>query len=288
MKSIDCATSQPALSGCSYELCRPDGSRSAVRSHVQHEHLLSIVVNGQLAFTLTCTPQHLQELALGRLFSEGLIRGIDDVASIHSCQKGDAVNVRLREPRTHFMQTAVTHVSICNDAREAHLARRRSQSLSPLGLQSFDPRWVFAAAEEFAQDTPMHQRSRGAHSSFLMQNGQLLFSCEDLGRHNAFDKAVGWGLRHGINFGRCFVITSGRVPTDMAAKAVRAGIPVLLSASVPTDAALQLAHEKHLTIIGRIKPTGVAVYHDPTGSMSQMTFAAPRNLNRNHPNQAAS
>lgn len=267
MKAIGCSPAQPTLASCEYALCRPDGSASTVQSQTQHEHLLSIVMNGQLAFTLTCTPQYLLELTLGRLFSEGLISDISDVASIHGCQKGDVVKVKLHDGAP-FEQAKAVRVSTCNDAREAHLARRRRLELPPLEPAVFDRRWVFAAAEAFAQDTPMHQRSRGAHSCSLAQGRRMLFSCEDLGRHNAFDKAIGWGLRNGVDFRRCFAITSGRVPTDMAAKAVRAGIPVLLSASVPTDAALQLAHEKNLTIIGRIKPDGVAVYHDPTGSMA--------------------
>lgn len=287
MKVIDCSPAQSALTSCSYTLCRPNGCTTEAQSHIQHEHLLSIVVNGQLAFTLTCTPQHLLELTLGRLFSEGLICSIDDVASLHGCQMGDVVKVQLKDGTT-LDQAKAVHVSTCNDAREAHLTRRRSANLPPLKLTTFDRRWVFAAAEAFALDTPMHQRSRGAHSCFLAQGGRVLFSCEDLGRHNAFDKAIGWGLRNGVDLHRCFAITSGRVPTDMAAKAVRAGIPVLLSASVPTDAALQLAREKHLTVIGRIKPDGVTVYHDPTGSMAQTTTVGLPDPSKTAAIQAAS
>lgn len=276
MKTFDCTANLPAaLDDGDYRLCRADGTEAVVRTSIQHEHRLSIVVNGQLAFTLVCTPQHMAELALGRLFGEGFIAGIGDVASLHSCQQGDVVKVRLVHDAPLRPAPAVA-ISTCNAAREAHLARCGHQQLAPLPHTSFRRRWVFEAAAAFSKDTPMHKRTRGAHSCFLVQEGRVLFACEDLGRHNAFDKAVGWGLRHGVDFSRCFAITSGRVPTDMAAKAVNARIPVLLSASVPTGAALQFAREKGLTLIGRIAADAVAVYHDPTNSMAQTApeFAA--------------
>lgn len=267
MKIIDCSSHQAPLVDATYQTCLRNGRSITEESALQHEHQLSILVNGRMAYTLVCTPEHLLELALGRLFSEGVIESTTDVASVHVCQHGDVVKVSLTHPRPSS-STEPAHISTCNAIREAHLAFRSHTNLEPMEAKPFNRRWIFAAADAFSRDTPMHRRTRGAHSCFLIRSGKVLFCSEDLGRHNAFDKAVGWALYHNVNMSRCMAVTSGRIPSDMAAKAIRARIPVLLSASVPTDEALSLARAKNLTLIGRIKANEVTVFHDPANSMT--------------------
>lgn len=276
MKIFDCFQNPQPIGSADYCVYREDGTEVTAAAALQRQHSVSILVDGTVAYTLVCTPEHLVELALGRLFSDGVIGSRDDVESVHVCKQGDVVRVALTGRASAAFEAtkgrpAPSHISTCNTVREAHVALTSDKVLPPVTPLPFPRPWVFDLAHEFAQDTPMHKRTRGAHSCFLAQGGSVLFFCEDLGRHNAFDKAVGWALRHNVDLGRCFAITSGRVPTDMATKAIRAGIPVLLSASVPTDQTVELARQKGLTLIGQIKDGQVAVFHDPTGSMSRRT-----------------
>lgn len=267
MRRIDCfSLGDPLVTGLC-QIHRPDGSRETTAVTLQRQHSMSVIIDGVLAYTLVCTPEHISELVVGRLFCDQVIASVNDVASLHVCRQGDVVKVELVRPAA--LQPSPTQVSTCNAAREAHAATVRDEALPPLEPQPFERSWVFSLAEVFSRDTPMHRRTRGAHSCFLARGDQVLFCCEDVGRHNAFDKAVGWALLRGIDLGRCLAITSGRVPTDMAVKAIRAGIPVLLSASVPTEQALHLAQRKNLALIGRIGKEGVTVFCDPTGSMDR-------------------
>ncbi len=96
---------------------------------------------------------------------------------------------------------------------------------------------------------PLHSQTWATHSCFLACDGELLFQCEDIGRHNALDKAIGYSLRHNIDLKKCVVYSSGRIPTDMAIKAIRAGIPVLASKASPSAEAVAMAKEYHLTLI---------------------------------------
>lgn len=82
----------------------------------------------------------------------------------------------------------------------------------------------------------------------------MLFCCKDLGRHNAFDKAIGRALIKGIDLKRATVFTSGRTPVDMTAKAICAGIPIFASKAVPTDHAIELARKNRLTLICSASP----------------------------------
>ena len=98
------------------------------------------------------------------------------------------------------------------------------------------------------------------------QNLSLLekkFSCEDIGRHNALDKVIGYALRHNIDLHQCMIYSSGRIPTDMTMKAIQAGIPVLSSKASPTSEAIELAREYHLTLICAARRDRMKVFASP-------------------------
>lgn len=100
----------------------------------------------------------------------------------------------------------------------------------------------------------------GVHSCILAKEGRVLVNCEDIGRHNAIDKAVGWALLNGINLEECMLYSSGRVPTDMVRKAIRAGVPVFISKGVPTVQAVKMAKEYGLKLIGSARPDSMNIF----------------------------
>ena len=87
----------------------------------------------------------------------------------------------------------------------------------------------------------------------MLRDGKILYQCEDLGRHNALDKAVGCALAEGVQLGQCVLYTSGRVPVDMVRKAIRAGVPALVSKTMPTVQSLELAEAYGLKLLIRKK-----------------------------------
>ena len=96
---------------------------------------------------------------------------------------------------------------------------------------------------------PLYRATRaGAQLLCAAQRGNC-FACEDLGRHNALDKAVGCAVLAGLPLAECVLYTSGRVPLDMVRKAIRAGVPVLVSKSMPTVQSAELAAEYGLQLV---------------------------------------
>lgn len=95
---------------------------------------------------------------------------------------------------------------------------------------------------------PLYRATHAVHSCLLLRAGKILYRCEDLGRHNALDKAVGCALTEGVPLAECVLFTSGRVPVDMVRKAIRAGVPALVSKSMPTVQSLELAEEYGETV----------------------------------------
>jgi FdhD protein len=158
----------------------------------------------------------------------------------------------------------VEEVGTCStDLRPfSHLAFRTEDlpQLEPIAWTEDD---IFALTRDFEADSPMHRLSFGSHSCYLAQGAEVLYCCEDLGRHNAFDKVLGCALIDGVDLGKCTIFTSGRVPTDMVAKAIRAKVPILVSKAVPTDLTLHLAREHGLTLICSAHSDSFRVFNAP-------------------------
>jgi len=129
----------------------------------------------------------------------------------------------------------------------------RPPSLAPVPQREIPAAWVDALADAMGQGLPLYRATHAVHSCLLLRAGRILYRCEDLGRHNALDKAVGCALTEGVPLAECVLFTSGRVPVDMVRKAIRAGVPALVSKSMPTVQSLELAEEYGLKLFIRQK-----------------------------------
>ena len=216
----------PLLSQETYTYIGREGERRTDSEPVLEEHVIDVYINDRLTMKLICIPQYLTDLVLGRLLTEGIIETVKDVEQIYICEHGLQARVMLRGNKGE------------NEA-----------PLKPVAPIPWKAEQVFDLADRFHAGMPLHGQTWATHSCFLAKDGQLLFQCEDIGRHNALDKAIGYALRHGIPLSQCMVYSSGRIPTDMAMKAIRAGIPILASKASPTAEAIALAKEYGLTLV---------------------------------------
>ncbi len=224
-----------------------DKSTFTKESDVVMEHFMEIYLNEQLILKLVCTPQDLTELVAGRLVTEGYITCREDVESIYICESGQRARVFLtNEIRLHdSMKTEPT----CCTANRQLLSPQKGQDMKKLLKADYRPEWIFELAENFAGGSKIHRKTKGTHSCYLMYAGRLIYCAEDIGRHNALDKAVGFMFLNGYDREKCILFTSGRVPVDMVEKVIQAGIPILVSKAVPTDSAVKMAEEFNLTLI---------------------------------------
>lgn len=223
---------QPAAVTCCRECLTVDQGKDSKREEVLllSEHLLEIYINDRPAMNLVCVAEDLTELVLGRLLTDGVIEGIRDIESLSLCESEKRADVYLKKE-----------------------VMGRSGEKEPITPLSWNPEWIFGLEKEFEADTPLHQKTRSTHSCFLSVGGTTLIRCEDIGRHNAMDKAIGYALGMGIDLGQAIVYSSGRIPVDMAVKAIRAGIPVLASKEAPTYEAVEIAEAYGLTLICHAK-----------------------------------
>ncbi|MBR5406677.1 MAG: formate dehydrogenase accessory sulfurtransferase FdhD [Lachnospiraceae bacterium] len=221
------------------KLITADGGQTQTGLVLLREHELSVIVNEQNVMRLICTDRYLNELVMGRLLTDGFIESAEDVNKILFSKYRTEVSVFLNK-----------------DINPA--AGRRP--FKELPKPDYKPEWIFSMAERFEQGTALHDMTACTHSCILARGGEILFTCEDIGRHNALDKAVGYGLSLGVPLSECILYTSGRVPVDMAEKPIAAGIPILASKSIPTAEAVDLAQKYGLVIIGNARPDSMKIF----------------------------
>ncbi len=252
----------PAAPAAGSVIHRADGSTEHVSGPVIAEHFIEISVNGRLVARLTCTPRDLTGLVLGRLLTEGIIDGTEDVRRIFICGRGDIAEVELSR-EAEFDDALFAEPTCCTGSRQ-FLTKKGGRSLERLGGKAVrggvDPSAVFELAGRFAEDSRLHASTGGTHSCILRAPDGSIHRYEDVSRHNALDKAVGCMLLQDYEPSGCMLFTSGRVAADMAVKAIASGIPVLISKAVPTDEALRLARDHGLTLIARAWPDSYVTY----------------------------
>lgn len=223
-----------------------DGTCHERESLVVREHALSVFAGGMLVFQCVCTKTSLRELVTGRLFTEGMISSADQIEEISFNECENKADVILKD-----------EAKLITKSRKKHLSKFPGTEIRR--------EWIFVLAQEFSRGTELHHATQGTHSCLLGRKGAVLFTCEDIGRHNAVDKAVGYALINKIPLGECILFSSGRVPTDMVEKVAAAGIPVLMSKAVPTAESIALADAYGLTLICRAWPEQCEIYTDYVG-----------------------
>jgi FdhD protein len=233
-----------------------DAEWRPVRGVVPVEEAVTLYVNGQPLVGLMCTPTRLEELALGFLFNEGLIEGLDEVAVLNLCSGGLGVDVWLKHDIEPIQLRTIT--SGCSggttfeDAAGAH--RRIESDLR------ITPRQVVHLMEELSRGAAIYKRAGGLHAAALADGEELVCVTEDIGRHNALDKVAGICLRQGQPMQDRILLTSGRVSSEMVNKVARMGVPIVISRTAPTSLSVQLAQGSGITLIGYTRRRSFRVY----------------------------
>ncbi|MDL2235314.1 formate dehydrogenase accessory sulfurtransferase FdhD [Christensenellaceae bacterium OttesenSCG-928-L17] len=237
---------------------------------VVREHTLSLYLDGRLYTQMLCTPQHLQELAVGHLYSEGVIRSMREIAAInqpHACaveitrHAPDSKAVHTSDAAAAPARTVTTGCGAQKSGAYAQLAERMQQPL-PIA-EKFSLRDIMEQARAFQSQSELFQSTGGVHACALFEGQEELFFREDIGRHNAFDKVIGAALLQNVALPGKWLLTSGRVPSDMIIKAVYAALPLIVSRSAPTLEAIEMAQAQQITLCGFTRGDRTNIYSVP-------------------------
>jgi len=249
-----------------------DGSAVRKDDFLAAEEPLEIRIGENPLSVTMRTPGHDVELAAGFLFTEGLVQrheqivALENVTSDDDGKRGNVVRAELSSEalpdfeklRRHFF--AASSCGICGKASIDAVRSRLLRTPNPDFRVA--PNLIVRLPEALRSAQDVFERTGGLHAAALFDaEGKLLIVREDIGRHNAVDKVVGWALLNGlIPLSDCVLLVSGRGGFEIIQKAIVAGIPVVASVSAPSSLAVQLARELRLTLIGFLRGNRFVVY----------------------------
>jgi FdhD protein len=229
------------------------------RDWVAVEEPLELRIGGRPVAVTMRTPGHDEELALGFCLAEGLrptaARLPDDLAA--NAVEVDAPGFDPARLQRSFYTSS--SCGVCGkgalEAVRVDAARVESKLRLPLALVAALPERLREAQAAFAA-------TGGLHASGLFSSaGELLCAREDVGRHNALDKVVGWAFRAGrLPLADCVICVSGRLSFELVQKAALAGCPVLVAVGAPSSLAVELAADRGITLCGFVRGGSANVY----------------------------
>ncbi len=291
--------SSPRTSKTRVRVWTVDGEQT--RQHADHlatEEPLEIRVLAEgeqrtVAVTMR-TPGADFALAAGFLFGEGIIANRAEIRRITYCvdpeidaeQRYNIVNVALRSSvlpdlatlERHFMTTSACGVCGKASLDALHL---RGQAAVPPGPE-ISAALITSLPDRLRAGQGLFDVTGGLHAAGLFDRaGNLLAVREDVGRHNALDKLIGWALMEGtLPLHNCIVLVSGRVSFELVQKALAAGIPIICAISAPSSLAVALASDFNITLIGFLRGERFNIYAGPNRVRTAETQRTQRNAER--------
>ena len=216
---------------------------------------LKVYINGTEYASLLCLNELTEELALGFLYSEGVIDSFDHVASIAYNERLFAVMLQLAPEKIVERCESLRSVTSGCGKCFTYINPLKNDQYRPQPLgKPFSLACLLQAMQEFEQHSVLYRSVGGVHSLLFSHPDFSVFN-EDIGRHNCFDKITGILLRQNrlAETGKGALLVSGRVSSEIITKVIRLGVPVLCSRATPTAAAVALAREYNVTLLGYVR-----------------------------------
>ncbi len=241
-----------------YDIVKVIGDKKErVKDSVVKEFPLKIFINGIEFSTLLCSPDQLKYLVIGHLYSEGVIKDSREIKNFKLNEFDGVVNVGLKH--VDFNKRIKNRViySGCAyfyDYKNLKIKRIKNDL-------KVKKKYVLGLMEQLQLRSKLFQETGGVHASALSDK-RIIFFTEDIGRHNTIDKIIGYSLVKRIKLKNKVILTTGRLSSEMVLKLAKAGIPVIVSKSAPTDMAVNLAKKLNITLIGFVRGKRFNVYNN--------------------------
>ncbi len=236
---------------------------------------IDLIVNSQPLVNIICLPNDLKELAIGFLFSIGIINSINDVKDLKINEGENTINISLRDsiefnakklevnPVGRVIETSCGISSPWRNIIKESLDAEKS----PLNAdKSFKipAKTIFQSIQQLQIETSAFKETGGCHGAAAFdKGGNLLTLKEDIGRHNALDKVIGDLIIKKRDLGDIYLTSTGRLTGDSVLKAIRARSPILASPSAPIESGIRLAFAYGLTLIGFVRGSKMNIYAHP-------------------------
>ncbi len=240
---------------------------------VIEERPVTIDVEGVEDYTILCTPSDRDALAVGFLYSEGVVDSMADIRTLKQCED-DPYTIRVRlarktppigEPGRNLLI-----VSSCGACGSEGL-RKRIEALPRVGDgMKARPGELGSVLSDLRKRQSLFEACGGAHAAAVFEaGGRIVSFAEDVGRHNALDKALGKCLMAGLRTAGLGVAVTSRLSLEMVSKCARAGIELMAAVSAPTSMAIEVAENRNITLCAFVRENRATVFTHPERILSR-------------------
>ncbi|NLX85329.1 MAG: formate dehydrogenase accessory sulfurtransferase FdhD [Synergistaceae bacterium] len=235
-----------------------DGTVKKIDDEMIVEKRMTLEIDGIVEAVVILTPEEEELWALGNLYSRRMIESLSDIKYL-KIENGRII-IEIANKRDGWAQESRFLHTACGALLQEE--EKRAPSSLPIEWKiSFE---AIMSGIDWIAEAPLFKQTGSVHvAALLTPQGERLFRTEDVGRHNALDKAIGWLLKNNIRTRDVVVITSGRLPEDMVLKGEGARIPLMASISAATADGTDAARRCNMTLIGFARSGRFNVYSAP-------------------------
>ncbi|MGA2913580.1 MAG: formate dehydrogenase accessory sulfurtransferase FdhD [Methanoregula sp.] len=249
--------SQPSPMYRSLPCIRVDGDLFEHGAHeVVEEIPIALFINGRHAMTAMMSPVNLEDFVTGYMFTEQIIKTVDEIESIKIEKNRISV---ITKNLFKVLGPKKTILSGCGGSTSFIDAEKLPKIHSDFSISA----GAISTALRSVLDSDIHRTTGGFHMVVLLDSQHVISVAEDIGRHNAVDRIIGHALRNGIDLSQTFVISSGRISSEMVRKCLTANIPIIISRSATTTLSVDIANKTGLTVIGFARGGKMNIYSHP-------------------------
>ncbi len=229
---------------------------------VVNEIPLTVFLNDTELATLVCTPGNYKELAVGFLLSEGLLQDPSDLKDITYNENDGLLWVETSAPvpqTENFLKRQIA--SCCGKGRASLYFVNDASQLEPVQSEHlFSAVLIPKMIALLEEQSETFRLTGGVHGAALADSENMFVMYEDIGRHNAVDRVLGYAFLNRIDTADKLLLLSGRVSSEILIKAARRGVPLVVSRSAPTKLAVELAEQFGITVVGFARGQQFSIY----------------------------
>lgn len=244
-----------------------DGQLESKDDHIVVEHPVTIKINDKEFMTIVCTPEYIEDMVVGFLASERVIRKYEEIKEIRLDNDMGFVHIKTDKlyPYYEKLQNKRYITSCCGMSRQGFVFANdalTAKKMSEIRV-TLTPEECFSLMKEMDDSADMFRHTGGVHNAALCDRNGIVLARMDIGRHNALDKIYGHCLKNNISVRDKVIVFSGRISSEILLKVAKIGCEIVLSKSAPTELALELAEDLGITTVGFIRGNSFNLYTHP-------------------------
>ena len=209
-----------------------NGNATDAKEYVVRDETITLTINGEISRSLSAIEDSLEEFAVGYLINENMVKSLDDIKKIE-----------IDGPKINGWRSKIKEVNPVESDFQV------------------DVHELIDRIEELKDNAEIWQATGGTHVAGIVYKDQFVVK-EDVSRHVAVDKVIGYGILHGFDLNNSYVIYSGRMPADMVIKMTRAGVPILASNAAPANSGYNIAKKGNITLVGFLRGQRCNIYNN--------------------------